>query len=423
MFQTRRAFDASVVVFVSLFCNSLSSAQPVAVLRNPPANFLVVPGHGPTGRERFDIRGETSGTGYRVDLLRHISCRSDRCTPYSPSGEFLWTLLSGVPPSIPFPTALLGRVERDGVFSPANVQTPNVPGTSGWDEGEYTVKLTVSKPNFPDAVSTRRFYVERSYDAGFNQDPGTGLGGPVLLNDMVLRGPLLADLNGDNNPEIIVGAAFSGHGRIYVFDIAGNVIFGSAQLGGSVLGTPAVGDVDGDGRPEIVATVDASGTDTFIVYDLPVTLSSAAPCFDLSSPPCPEAFPTVSVQIGAIHASPVVGRAFVVDPRDQIFMTTIDGYLHWFNGSGDQVASAARLAGACPPGTENFCDSGGLMESKPFLATLADTTRRVYVSSQRFFTTFAFDLRSGGALQMAPQFPLNSSSCNGNWLAPRIPGC
>jgi|GEM_PF-1528061 len=67
----------------------------------------------------------------------------------------------------------------------------------------------------------------------------------------------IADLNGDDIPEIVAGtylAAGSPTGEIHAWDREGNVLPGFPfQTAGSVKAPPAIGDVDGDGEPEIVA--------------------------------------------------------------------------------------------------------------------------------------------------------------------------
>jgi len=81
--------------------------------------------------------------------------------------------------------------------------------------------------------------------------------------------PVLADLNGDNDLEIIALSSFSAH--LYVFNHDGSAVFHAKsgllkKLYGNILGTPAVGDLNGDGFPEIVC---AGGhqSDSVFVWD------------------------------------------------------------------------------------------------------------------------------------------------------------
>jgi len=64
----------------------------------------------------------------------------------------------------------------------------------------------------------------------------------------VKSSPALADLNGDNQLEIIIG---SDDGHIYVFNNTGNLFF-KYKTGGTVRSPPSIADVDLDGNQDIV---------------------------------------------------------------------------------------------------------------------------------------------------------------------------
>lgn len=71
----------------------------------------------------------------------------------------------------------------------------------------------------------------------------------------------VADLNNDNNQEIIVGAGFGGGPQVRVFDFSGNLknqffAYDTKFRGGVNV---AVGDIDGDGKAEIITGAGAGG--------------------------------------------------------------------------------------------------------------------------------------------------------------------
>lgn len=81
-------------------------------------------------------------------------------------------------------------------------------------------------------------------------------GFPITLNyNMIDAGVALADLDGDATLEIIVGERAWPIGHLHVIDHDGRSWGGAwpLELDHVPTGTPAVGDVDGDGDPEIVA--------------------------------------------------------------------------------------------------------------------------------------------------------------------------
>jgi len=72
--------------------------------------------------------------------------------------------------------------------------------------------------------------------------------------------PVLADLNGDGQLDIIVCGTKGNNGKIYAYKADGSVIPGwPLDTVGKLESTPAVGDIDGDGQVEVVAIT--GGTD------------------------------------------------------------------------------------------------------------------------------------------------------------------
>jgi M6 family metalloprotease-like protein len=136
-------------------------------------------------------------------------------------------------------------------------------------EGNNASFTPTSLPNTDGSYGGESFvYVENvgppgqlmSFGVDFGQRSGPW---PVAAGSSFgANHPNLADLNGDEIPEII--ACDSG-GFLYVLNADGTAYPGSGtgsepakSLGGSVLSSPAVGDIDDDGLPEIVV-VSAGG--------------------------------------------------------------------------------------------------------------------------------------------------------------------
>ena len=73
-------------------------------------------------------------------------------------------------------------------------------------------------------------------------------------NDTIKSSPVIADINGDNIVEIVVGSCDS---CVYVIDKDGNLVWVDT-LTGRVIGSPAIADLDGDGIAEVVIPSDNS---------------------------------------------------------------------------------------------------------------------------------------------------------------------
>ena len=95
-------------------------------------------------------------------------------------------------------------------------------------------------------------------------EPGAGQlldGWPVRDLNGMLSPPLIDDLNGDGNVEVVVGTS---DGRIHVFDMTGNQLagWGTVFAEGS-MSSPACVDLNQDGEKELVLTVLNQGLHVF----------------------------------------------------------------------------------------------------------------------------------------------------------------
>ncbi len=139
---------------------------------------------------------------------------------------------------------ILQRVDR--IFAPA-----------------VTVRITVTDANGVQAQSRKTFFVKEDDDllSGF----------PVEMGDSGESSPVLYDLDGDGDHEVVIG---TGGGRVHAYQGDGSELAGwpvepqvtprwhtgqAAETAGleplhdAFIGTVAVGDLDGDGAPEVVA--------------------------------------------------------------------------------------------------------------------------------------------------------------------------
>ncbi|MGB0384795.1 MAG: FG-GAP-like repeat-containing protein [Ardenticatenaceae bacterium] len=84
----------------------------------------------------------------------------------------------------------------------------------------------------------------------WNVDGTPVKGWPQTTGDWVYPSPALVDLDGDKQQDVIVG---SGDGKVYAWNGSGTNLAGfPVQTGGALISSPAVADIDGDQQPEIV---------------------------------------------------------------------------------------------------------------------------------------------------------------------------
>ncbi|MBN2006010.1 MAG: VCBS repeat-containing protein [Anaerolineae bacterium] len=90
----------------------------------------------------------------------------------------------------------------------------------------------------------------------FRYDATEMPGFPKGIDQTIYSSPAIADLNGDGWLDIVVGTGNYYAGAeyaVYAWDRLGNALPGwPAATGGYVLGAPSVGDIDGDSQPEVV---------------------------------------------------------------------------------------------------------------------------------------------------------------------------
>ena len=90
----------------------------------------------------------------------------------------------------------------------------------------------------------------------FRGDGSMVPGFPKPIDQTIYSSPAIADLNGDGWLDIVVGTGnfYGGKGyAIYAWDRFGNLLPGwPVPTGGYVMSAPSVGDIDGDGQPEVV---------------------------------------------------------------------------------------------------------------------------------------------------------------------------
>lgn len=73
--------------------------------------------------------------------------------------------------------------------------------------------------------------------------------------------PILADVDGDNFPEIIFNSKMSGTSKVFGYKLNGQVALGfPLSINGGSDGSPCVADIDGDGKNEVIV---ASGSDIY----------------------------------------------------------------------------------------------------------------------------------------------------------------
>ncbi len=182
---------------------------------------------------------------------------------------------------------------------------------------------------------------------------GTCLPGfPVFGGNAFASRPAVADLDGDGRPEIVVGCDDNG---LYVLDLEGNALPGwPVWTGGDVYSSPVVADLDGDGRPEIVV-----GSDDGHVY---VWCGHGMP-----RPGWPQRTQ------GFVAASPVVAD-LDGDGRPEVVATSWDGRAYVWRADGTLLPGWPRPTGHFAWASPTVGDVDG--DGRPEILVASD---RVYI--------------------------------------------
>lgn len=183
---------------------------------------------------------------------------------------------------------------------------------------------------FGNRTSTNNLYV-------INNQGSCLPGWPHSTSGRKIGSPVLADLDGDKDLEIIV---WNIHADLYVLHHDATGVFSKdgllKDLPGIAFGTPAVGDITGDGDLEIVCC-GGSGGDSLYVWDRYGNDCSPFPIY---------------VQSGGLTYSTVLGDVcgderpeicFYTDYTDQVYLVSADGSILWFK----DVIDVADIEG-CP---------------------------------------------------------------------------
>ncbi|MFB3897614.1 MAG: S8 family serine peptidase, partial [bacterium] len=97
----------------------------------------------------------------------------------------------------------------------------------------------------------------RVYAWSLDGTPRTALWGAITTDRPINTTPVIADMNNDGTPEIVIGSKAWGSqsGQLYCFNTDGSLRW-AYNIGGyiNVAASPAVGDIDNDGKLEIVFT-------------------------------------------------------------------------------------------------------------------------------------------------------------------------
>ncbi len=154
-------------------------------------------------------------------------------------------------------------------------------------------------------------------------------GWPHSASGPKIGSPVLADLDGDSDLEIII---WSVNAELFVLHHDATGVFSGdgllKDLPGIAFGTPAVGDITGDGDLEIVCC-GGSGGDSLYVWD-----RYGNDCFP---------FP-IYVQSGGLTYSVVLGDVcgderpeicFYADYTDRVYLVSADGSILWFKDAID----------------------------------------------------------------------------------------
>ncbi|MFZ1396048.1 MAG: FG-GAP-like repeat-containing protein, partial [Candidatus Promineifilaceae bacterium] len=201
-----------------------------------------------------------------------------------------------------------GQLATDWMNNPQVTQLWSPTGTAGralWAAGSFLNKLTA--PEGETAVS-----------APSSSTVAAQPGWPQTTGGYLFASPLIVDLDGDNQNELIAAA---NNFELYVYEANGSAAPGwPRNLLAYVRSSPAVGDIDGDGDLEIVI-----GTDNgkLHAYHHNGTAVSNFP---------------LNLNHGAIKASPTLAQ-LDGDAALEIIVHTSNGYVHILNGNGANFSS------------------------------------------------------------------------------------
>ena len=120
-------------------------------------------------------------------------------------------------------------------------------------DNDGRLEVIVGNGHFYTGVSSR-IYVFRSDGSGYLSDDGTF----AILPEYVFGSPAVGDIDGDGQPEVVVGCL---DGKVYAWDGNGAALPGwpvepnpyTPSL--DILSSPVIGDVDGDGIQDVVIGV------------------------------------------------------------------------------------------------------------------------------------------------------------------------
>ena len=244
------------------------------------------------------ITGDLNGDGI-PDLLVSVNGSPNALLAYLGNGDGTFTLKSTTPTpnsggyvaladfnhdgKLDFATSgnLLALGNGDGTFQTPAPFVPNPPssGFSGIAAGD------INNDGWPDLVLTNSYLFSPGVDVyvllnnqqgGFNQVPTSfGVG---------TQQPILADLNGDGNLDLVLASVQGSAASVYIGNGTGAFTTGPLLQGpgGPGTGIDLVADVNGDGIPDVLV----SGGDTIEVYLGQGSATYAAP-FAIGTGPVP----------------------------------------------------------------------------------------------------------------------------------------